>query len=304
MGTYYNITAELEQDKRIKQKVDSLLVQINNSLSTYIQTSTINQFNNDFSSFEKSFSKGDILYQYFIDNLLLSYEIHEKTKGAYDATVMPLVNYWGFGYEGRNRIDKVDSIAIKALLAHVGMEKVRFDGQKVEKASSFVELDFSALAKGYAVDQISKFLEEQGAENYYVDIGADLFAKGVNPRQQKWRTGINVPSESSSITDFQEIIELSDKGIATSGNYRNYYETADGRKYAHTINPFTGYTERNDLLSATIIADNCARADGFATAAMVLGLEGAKTMISSNENVEGILIYTDKDGNFQTFKSF
>lgn len=302
MGTTYNIILQSE-DESIKNDVNKLLVEINRAVSTYEKESLISLFNYNFDSFEQAYVKSDDLAVYFRENLELSLQINKATKGAFEPTVMPLVNYWGFGYDGRNRIEKVDSTEITRRLNNVGIEQIEITKDRISKTNLQVELDFSGIAKGYASDKIGAYLESKGIDNYYVEIGGELFAKGVNSNGLLWRTGINVPDVNSSVTDFQKIIEISNKGIATSGNYRNYYKTEDGRMYSHTINPKTGYPERNSLLSATIITDNCATADGYSTASMVLGFEEAKKLILANEKIEGVLIYNDENGELQTFDS-
>jgi thiamine biosynthesis lipoprotein len=215
---------------------------------------------------------------------------------------MPVVNYWGFGYTGREKVTEADSIKINSLLQSVGFNKLHKQGKVILKDNPLTELDFSGIAKGYGVDKIAEHLASKGLKNYYVEIGGEVFAKGVNSKGITWRTGIGIPSSEANPLEFQEILELENKGIATSGNYRNYYE-ANGKKVSHTINPENGLPERNELLSATIIAPTCAEADGYATACMVLGLQKAIRMIEDDDQLEGILIYGGENGIYQVYDS-
>ena len=302
MGTLYHITLQ-SNSTEIQPAIDQLLVEINEAVSTYDKSSLISLFNQDYDRFLVKYEENSKLSKYFKDNLALSFMINKETKGAFEPTIMPLVNYWGFGYDGHNKIEQIDSSEVRKRMLNVGLENIMIQDDQILKSKPEIQLDFSAVAKGYAADKIAEYLESIDIHNYYIEIGGDLIAKGVNAKGLTWRTGISVPSIDATVTDFQEIIEVSDKGVATSGNYRNYYRTSDGRMYSHTINPKTGYPEQNELLSATIIASTCAIADGFATAAMVFGVNGAKKMITLNPDLEGVLIYNDENGQFQVFDS-
>jgi thiamine biosynthesis lipoprotein len=238
----------------------------------------------------------------FVDNYNLSKIIYTVSQGAFDPTVMPLVNYWGFGYTEKAKFSEQDSFNIQNILKYVGFDKLEIDNGNIVKFNDSVQLDFSAIAKGYGVDMVSTFMKSQGIKDFYVEIGGEVYAEGLNPSGKIWRTGINIPSPKSGVQDVQEVIVVDNKGIATSGNYRNFF-IEDGIIYSHTMNPITGYPERNNLLSATIISNQCSVSDGYATACMVLGFEKAKSMISRTEGIEGILIYSDKEGNMLTFDS-
>lgn len=299
MGTTYSAKFEGENTKEINDALDELFLEINMEVSTYIDSSLISKFNAN-----KHFELIDSSSVHFVNNYFAAKKVFEKTEGLFDPTVMPLVNYWGFGYDEKRKVTKVDEVKIKSLLESVGMDLL-FDvgfGRRISnltKKHPKTELDFSALAKGYGADQAGKLLESKGIENYLVEIGGEVYTKGVNEQGKSWIIGINTPKEDAKISDFEAYVGLSGKGMATSGNYRNYYEV-DGQKFSHTINPKTGFPERSNLLSATIIADDCMTADAYATACMVSGLEKALEIIKNDNSLEGFFIFADKSGTLQT----
>lgn len=289
MGTYYNIIYLHPDGTNYKSAVDSLLLVWNQSLSTYITDSEISQFNrNDFFAFKSP---------YFYPVLLKSRQVYEATKGAFDPTVMPLVNAWGFGPEKK---EMPDSSLIIELIKLVGYDKIIFDENEVRKSVPGMSLDFSAIAKGYGVDVVGKILETRGIENYLVDIGGEIVCKGINDRGTPWTTGIEDPSAKVFDRKIKAVIEVSDKGIATSGNYRNFY-VKDGKKYAHTISPYTGYPVEHSMLSATVVASDCMTADAYATAFMVLGIEEAIPIINSHPEMDAYFIFSDNEGTINTF---
>jgi thiamine biosynthesis lipoprotein len=290
MGTTYRIVY-LDQEKRdFKNEVDSILIVFNESLSTYIQDSEISRFN-----------RTDTLFfnlPYFYTVLETGKTVYEQTAGAFDPTVAPLVNLWGFGPGGPQL---KDSVNIDALLSLVDYSLIRFDEEKVWKTKEGVELDFSAIAKGYGVDVVATFLSEKGIQNMLVEIGGELVAKGVNEEGELWKVGINRPEEEASSNELYSIVALSNQGMATSGNYRNFYEV-DGLKISHTIDPKTGRPVSHGLLSATVLAKNCMNADAIATSIMVMGKEGA-IELQKNADFEIFLIYSDKDGALKSYAS-
>ncbi len=291
MGTTYNITYLDEEGRDFQPSIDSLLVVFNQSLSTYIPDSELSRFN----------TRDTLNYNlpYLFPILNASKEIFQKTSGAFDPTVGPLVNIWGFGPGGPELKDSVD---IQNLLKLVGFEKVDFDSQQVRKKVSGIYLDFSSIAKGYGVDVVAEFLSSKGINDYLVEIGGELLAKGVNESGELWKVGVNRPEESANASDLFSIIALQDKGMATSGNYRNFY-VRDSVKISHTINPKTGYPIAQNLLSATVIAEDCMTADAYATALMVMGTEKAIALDSALDEIEVFLIYSDENGDFKTFAS-
>ncbi|MCC5937788.1 MAG: FAD:protein FMN transferase [Lunatimonas sp.] len=291
MGTSYRIVYLDEQRRDLQDGIDSLLNVFNQSLSTYIPDSEISRFNrSDTLVFE---------LPYFYPVLSVSKEVFEATDGAFDPTVGPLVNTWGFGPEGAER---KDSLGIQQLLQRVGFDKVQFDQHAVVKLQSDLYLDFSAIAKGYGVDVVAQYLSERGIAHYLVEIGGELVAKGTNDAGEIWKVGITQPDEEGQANELYSIVALDNKGMATSGNYRNFYEQ-DGQKLSHTISPFTGYPVVHGLLSATVLADDCMTADAYATAMMVVGTEASIALQQKVPGLEIFLIYNDGEGKLQSYAS-
>jgi len=287
MGTTYHITYEGDKPESTKKDVDQLLLEINNSLSTYIPTSTISKINDNSSTeidahFETVFNKAK--------------KIYTLTEGAFDPTIGPIVNAWGFGFE---HLDHVDSSTIDSLMQYVGFDKVTIQSGSLRKTSPGIVLDFSAIAKGYGVDQVAKLLASKGAENYMVEIGGEVVVKGHASRKNDWALGINMPLEGAD--GLFAVAQVNDIALATSGNYRNF-RLVDGKKYVHTIDPSTGYSAMSSLLSASIFAEDCATADGLATACMVLGTE--KTIeLSKQANLEVYLIYLNDKNEMDFYRT-
>jgi len=214
-----------------------------------------------------------------------------------------MTNYYGFGKDRRVLRENIPAKTLDSLKALVGFDKLRLelvkDSCTFHKKNLNIQVDFSSIAKGYAVDQISAYLSEKGCKNHLVDIGGDGLAKGINPSLKDWSIGINKPLENGALNDFALVISVRNKGLATSGNYRNFY-SAGAKKYAHTINPKTGIPEISTLLSASVIADNCMLADAYATACMVMGLEKSQVLISELEGIEACWIHDeDQDGKLE-----
>lgn len=291
MGTTYNIVYLDESNRDFQSSIDSLFLVFNQSLSTYISDSELSQFN-----------RGDSLnfnLPFFLPVLKASKTVFDNTNGAFDPTIGPLVNVWGFGPIGPQLKDSTD---IDQMLKLVGFDKITFDEVQVQKKITGIYLDFSAIAKGYGVDIAGDFLKTKGIKNFLVEIGGELIASGVNDKGELWKVGINRPEESASAVDLHSIIALEDRGMATSGNYRNYY-LKDSVKISHTINPETGYPVNHTLLSATVIASNCMAADAYATAMMVMGTEKAILLDSALTEIEAFLIYSDSKGGYKTYVS-
>lgn len=308
MGTYYRVQYQDSLGRDFKKELDALLIDLNNELSTYIDTSTISRFNQAAESLEiggalelideqtLEQTGGDtLLHSHFVRNLFRAQQVYEKTKGAFDPTVMPLVNYWGFGYTAKKPVTAVDSLKVKELQLLVGLNNVAHENGILYKSLPGVQLDFSAIAKGYAVDQLAAFLDAAGAVNYLVDIGGEMVARGNSQRGDTWKIGINTPHAEAGTEDYEVIVALNNQALATSGNYRNFY-AFEGRKYAHTINPRTGFPELSTLLSASVFAPDCATADAFATSFMVMGLEEAFALATSMPELEACFIYGKEDG--------
>ena len=232
----------------------------------------------------------------------LAHEVSGNTNGAFDITVAPLVNAWGFGFEKK---DSVNSDQIRSLLQSVGYRKVSLSQSgRVMKQNPDTKLDCSAIAKGYGCDVVAGLFDELGIKNYLIEIGGEIVAKGENAKQQKWSIGINRPVDDSLMVNNKvaAVLELTDCGLATSGNYRRFYYK-NGKRYAHTIDPRTGYPVQHTLLSSTVIAKNCATADAYATAFMVLGIDSAKIVLANHPELEAYFIYSDSKGGYGVWMS-
>lgn len=292
MGTTYSVKYLDEEGRNFQQAIDSILEAFNLSLSTYIPESEISRFNREaLLKYESPF---------FYPVLQRSKEIYEKTGGAFDPTVGPLVNAWGFGPEQEQTPApaRVDS-----LLQLVNYDSIFFDTVAVCKMMKGMKLDFSAIAKGYGVDVVAQLLKAEGIENLFVEIGGEIYAEGVNVQGNPWMVGVNYPStDIEKQQDAMALIPIEDQAIATSGNYRNYYEK-DGVKYSHTISPVTGYPVTHSLLSASVFASDCMTADAYATAFMVLGVKEAIAIDEREDDIAIYLIYSDESGALQTFAS-
>jgi len=291
MGTTYRVVYLDGERRDFQASIDSVLAVFNQSLSTYIPDSELSQFN----------QRDSLVFQfpYMLPVLKKSQEVYERSGGAFDPTVGPLVNAWGFGPSGALPKDSID---INRLLPLVGFDKIAFDDKMVRKASPGVYLDFSAIAKGYAVDVVASLLESRGLSNMLVEIGGELVARGVNDKGEIWKVGINQPDEKDFTNELFSIVALDNKALATSGNYRNYYEV-DSVRYSHTIDPRTGFPVQHGLLSATVVASDCMTADAYATALMVMGTENAILLLDQAKELEAYLIYNDESGKIKTYIS-
>lgn len=293
MGTYYALTYSPTGTTLKKEEIDSLLVAINESLSTYIPHSTISKFNTSKKGIEIPDSD-----PYFEEVYRAALTYYAETDGFFDPSIMPLVNFWGFGYQ-KVATDSRDRKKVDSLLQYVDMNLITLEehgGRKyLRKQNKNIQLDFSALAKGYGINILAQYLDNKGINTYLVDIGGEAKCKGVNASGTAWKLAINKPLEKASSSELELILSISDASVATSGNYRNVYTLPDGRKVSHTINPKTGYPERSKVLSATVITKNCMDADALATCIMVLGLEKGKELLNRLPDVEGCIIY-DENG--------
>ncbi len=286
-GTYYSITYRSAQD--LHSEIRETLASVDGSLSPFNRHSLISAINEN---------RDTIADAMFTHVFTLAQSISEKTGGAFDITVAPLVNAWGFGF--RNNI-KVDSATVDSLRGLVGYRSVALTNGKVTKQHPQTMLDCSAIAKGYGCDAVAALLKEKGVGNFLVEIGGEVVAAGSNPKGKAWTIGISKPVDDpeGKSNELQTALKASGKGIATSGNYRNYREV-DGHKIAHTIDPRTGYPVSHSLLSATVIANDCATADAYATAFMVMGVEKAMEICSNDGSIDAFFIYSDNDGTLRT----
>lgn len=282
-GTIYNIT--YQSDKNLKTEIEAELKKVDGSLSTFNTSSIISRINRN----EDVKVNG-----MFADVFGIARKVSAETDGAFDITVAPLVNVWGFGFKNDTPPTKH---TIDSLRQITGYEKVALVGSKVMKKDKRVMLDCSAVAKGYGSDVVARFLRSKGIDNFMVEIGGEIVTRGINEKRLPWKIGVTKPTDDSLSTnkELQTVLNVTNKAMATSGNYRNFYYK-DGKKYAHTIDPKTGYPVQHNILSATVLADNCATADAYATAFMVLGLDKTKDILERHPELMAYLIFSDKNG--------
>jgi thiamine biosynthesis lipoprotein len=291
-GTTYHISYISDDGINHKTAIDSLLKEIDISMSTWHPGSIISRINNNDNSV--------VVDQYFVDVFNKSLEVSEKTDGLFDVTVGSLVNSWGFGFTKKAALD---STTIDSLLHFVGYKMLKLEGNKIIKAKPGIKIDFNAIAQGYTVDVLANYLESKGINNYLVELGGELKAKGKK-ENENWKVGIDKPDEkATSERKLEAVINLNNKALATSGNYRKFYEES-GQKFSHIINPKTGYPAKQNLLSATVIADDGITADAYATAFMVMGLKKSIRFLEDNKDLklEVYFIY-DENGNWKTHAS-
>lgn len=287
-GTVYSMTYQHPED--LKVEIEEELKRFDASLSPFNENSVISKVNRN----------EDIITDTLFQNVFKrSMEISEETNGAFDITIAALANAWGFGFK---KGEWPDEHVIDSLKELTNYKKVTLKEGKVIKEDPRIMISCSAIAKGYAVDVLAQFLQRKGIDNYMVDIGGELVLKGINPKKESWRIGINKPIDDSlSVNqELQMVLQLTGRGVATSGNYRNYYYK-DGKKYAHTIDPHTGYPVQHSILSATVVAHDCMTADALATAFMVMGQEKAEAFANANPTIGACFIYSDENGEFKTY---
>jgi len=294
MGTYYRITTNCINQDNLQSSIDSLLIDINSVVSTYEPQSYISIINK---------SESDVIFKnfpkHFDVNLRSAQYWYNESNGYLDVSIMPLVNYWGFGYHEKKAITHVDSAYVDSIYQLVRLDKWQISESTVSKYSKGQQIDFSALAKGYAVDKVGELLGAKGCTDYLIDIGGEYIARGLNASGSLWTIGISTPSADAEITDVALVIQLDNQALASSGNYRNYHEV-DGRKYGHTLNPKTGYPYQDELLGVSIITEQCIDADAIATACMAMGYRKAVTFIDSLQNVTACFLVGDEDGTIKT----
>ena len=289
-GTVYNITYQSSSD--LQPEIEAELMRVDSSLSPFNKQSIITQVNNN---------RPVKLNDKFTEVFTLAEKISKETGGAFDITVAPLVNEWGFGFKTGVAPTKH---VIDSLRAIVGYQKVKLVDGQIRKADPRIMLDCSGIAKGYGSDCVARLLRKHGIDNFMVEIGGEVVTSGINPDRMPWRIGVTKPVDDSlNINqELQTVLNVTDKAMATSGNYRNFYSKG-GRKYAHTIDPKTGYPVQHNILSSTVIADDCATADAYATSFMVLGLDGAKRVLKRHPELMVYFIYSDAKGRNQVWFS-
>ena len=272
------------------KKLDSLLASIDASLSTYDTTSLISSFN-----------RGDTILadRLFQEMLSFSQAINIETNGAFDPTIGPLIKAWGWDF---SKAEEMDSLKVDSLLQIKGFDKISITNETAYLKDPRAKLNFNAIAQGYSVDLMADLIESKGINNYYIELGGELKVKGLKLDSSLWRIGIDRPEENNTERDLVAVINLENKALATSGNYRKFYEK-DGMKYSHTIDPSSGYPVSHSLLSATVISNDCYRADALATAFMVMGYERSVEFLRSSKTDLGFLIFAKEDGEYGYFIS-
>ncbi len=291
-GTSYSLIYQTDRTLDLQKEIDSVFAAVNRSLSTYIPDSDISRIN-----YGDTTISVDHMFQ---DVFKLSKEIHAKTNGYFDPTVGVLVNAWGFGPE--NQI-AMDSSRVDSLLHFVGFDKVYLtESNSISKSNPNIRIDFNAIAKGYGIDRLAVLMDEKGVGDYLLEVGGEVVAKGENQIKKKpWVVGIDDPQVVEGRA-LKTTIKLKDIALASSGNYRKFrIDSASGQKYVHTIDPKTGFTKSGNTLAATVLANSCAKADGYATALMALDLAMAEKLVLSEKDLEAYIIYLDENGETQEF---
>jgi len=292
-GTSYSIKYMVNDEIDYHNQIDSLFLVIDASLSTYLSSSLISRLN-----------KGDtglLLDTHFVNVFNTSQQVSSRTKGLFDCTIAPLVNAWGFGVEAAT--DEIDSINIQKIVNQIGYENLSLQGDSLLSNPKGMTIDFNALAQGYTVDVIASFLEQRNITDFMIEVGGEIRVSGLNSRGKNWIIGIDKPNKDIDQSDrFQLKINLTNKSLATSGNYRKFYEK-NNKIYSHTINPKTGFPVQHSLMSASVVADDCISADAYATAFMVMGVKETKAFLKSDTTLQAFLIYTNQDKQWETWST-
>lgn len=294
LGTTYHISYFSDHPIDMDTSLDSIFDLVNSSMSTYQRDSDISRINRG--------EEGVKVDSMFMDVFRLSRQVYTQSGGYFDPTVGDIVNLYGFGSE--EGVMEPDSTMVDSLMRFVGMDKVELDEEGVfKKKYPEVYIEFNAIAKGYAIDVIGDFLQSRGVDNYLIELGGELLAKGKNINKDTyWRVGVDDPQTESETRQMIAVLELRDRAMATSGNYRKFrVDPETGKQFVHTINPLTGFPERGDLLSVTVLAPNCSLADAYATAFMAMGFEKARNLVDRLSEVDVFFLYLDDNGKRQEY---
>jgi FAD:protein FMN transferase len=293
MGTTYHIKAVaglFTNTKELKDQIDTRLEEINKSMSTFRKESEISRFNAHQTVGEKFKISED-----FYNVMIVAMAIYQETGGAWDGTVKPLVDLWGFG-KSENNYTIPEKSRIAAILSNIGFNNIEiFAGHYLAKKNTAITLDLASIAKGYGVDQIAALIRGNGIGNFLVEIGGEVFAAGLRKDGKNWRIGINRPQKNAPVDQVYKVVNLQDKGFATSGDYRNYFEV-NQKRFTHVIDPRNGYPVDNGVVSVSIIANTCTFADGLATAVMVLGHKKGLDLVNRLDNTECFIVTKKEDG--------
>jgi thiamine biosynthesis lipoprotein len=300
MGTFYQVkvvTGRSQGISGLQEKIEKRLAEINRSMSTYMPQSEISRFNR-FHQTGVKFKISDDFYQV----MQAAEKVYQLSDGAWDGTVNPLVDLWGFGRKGLKTIVPAKT-EILSLQTSVGFHHIEImaPGYLIKKHVQ-ISLDLSSIAKGYGVDAVTAVLQREGFENFLVEIGGEVFAAGVRKDGKQWRIGINRPRKDAAVNDVYKVVSLKNRAFATSGDYRNFFEV-NGIRYSHVIDPNSGYPVSNGVVSVSILAGDCTFADGLATAIMVMGPEKGLALVNRLDGVEGLIVVENPDGNLQDYFS-
>lgn len=298
MGSGYGVQYKDSLSRNFQAEIDSFLADFDKQVSTYRKDSYISQFNEG----QELIAHKDTI-KHLYELIKISHQIYLKSNKYFNPAVKPLVNYWGFGYKEKKPLTEANPKTIDSLLQRINYEEVLYSEQggtnyALSKKNPLTQIEFNAIAPGYAADVLANFLDSRQIGSYLVEIGGEIRAKGYYEGTNYWKVGINTPSESAEIDDIKTIVQLPNISLATSGNYRNFY-TQNGKKYVHTINPKTGYTEQNSLLSVSVFTKSCAEADAYATAFMAMGIQRALPLAESLKELQVYFIYADSTNNLQ-----
>lgn len=285
-GTTYQVIYLNKNGKTFQPEVESILEKMDRSLSLYHPASLINRFNED--------DRGGVMDLFFKEVVKKAGEISRQSEGAFDITVKPLVDAWGFGVKRHTGVP--DSSLVEMLLGHTGYHLLEIKGDSLLKKDPAVQIDANGIAQGYTLDVLAGFLESRNIRNYLIELGGEIRVKGKNEAGRPWRIGIeSPPGEDGRTAPLSKIISVSGKGLSTSGNYRRFFESG-GKHYAHTIDPRTGYPSQNRLISVTVVARDCITADAWDNALMVWGMEASMKKLRAYEGIEAYFIYTNENG--------
>lgn len=291
MATTYHVSYFDPQNRNFKASIDSLLILVNKSINNYDTASEVSRFN-------RSAEGVDLKLPYLLPALTIAQKVFTESNGAFDMTVMPLVNAWGFGPAQKVRPDSTKIDSLKSL---IGFEKISISEKRITKSDPRVQLDFGGIGQGYGADVIAQFLKAKGIENMLVELGGEGLAFGMNLETKKiWEIGILDPNSTRDNQFFKAYASLSNKAFTTSGSYFNYREV-DGKKFSHTIDPETGYPANRALLSATVFAADCTTADAWGTALMVMGHEQAIEILKAHPELDVLLLYTNGEGKLESY---
>jgi thiamine biosynthesis lipoprotein len=291
LGTTYSVSYFAQKEKDLQSGFDSIFEVINSSMSTYLKDSKISKLND---------GENVVLDEHFKKVFAKSKEIYTKTDGYFDPSIGILVNAYGFGPVDSDM--ELSQNNIDSVMNYVGFDKYEIENNRLKTKSPYFFIDYNAIAKGYTVDVLSDYIESHGISDYFVELGGEIIASGNDLNtEKKWRFGIEKPVDDNKDRDLSYAIVLNRKALATSGNYRKYrIDTISGKKFVHTINPKTGYAAKSDVLSASVLAEDCMTADAYATAFMAMGFESAKKLIKK-ENISALLIYVDADNKINSY---